>query len=667
MHRNKWFFSLLLTLAVIFLNGAVFASEASAARFVDTGGHWAQQAIAEMSACDVIAGYPGGEFQPDKNVTMLEAVAMLVRVMGMEDQAKVLENENVDYKMPPNLLWGKGYLIMGVQMGMLDKDYLNQLQPGTPATRAEVAVLVFHALNLDPGGGELSFIDSGQIPQEYKACVAAVVNKRIMLGLPGNYFKPSDEINRGQMAVLLARLLENNFSDPCPERRFNGTLSSIDLANGILGIQDDKHGYVNKKLAIDYDLFLDGKKAEPALLKVGDKVNMILDNNEQIAYVQALRQSAAQIFKGMVDSIYISDNEKYLLIIGFDGSRISYPVAEGVGIVDNGSQKDISYLSEGKFVEVKVIDSKITEINFLSTGTIKGRVTDVSSSVLTVRKNSGSKTKLDIPDNVVVMKGGEVKKYSDVEEDNQVEVTVFEDKALKINILSTSELEGIIKELDTSGTYGITIRNDDGERYEYEVDDDVDVYDKNGDDIDFDELDTGDQVVLELDDDDNVTRIEVEDRDDYDEVEGEIEELDTSGTMHITISDNDGSEERYEVDDDVDVYDKNGDDIDFDELDTGDQVTLELDDDDNVTRIEVEDRDDYDEVEGEIEELDTSGTMHITISDNDGNEERYEVDDDVDVYDKNGDDIDFDELDTGDQVTLELDDDDNVTRIEVVE
>jgi len=224
--KKGWFLLVLASAAVFSLIGAL-TLEAADGKLVDIQKHWARQAITEMYASGIISGYPGGLFLPDKSVTRLEAVAMLIRVLGLEGQAQKVEKTDVGYYIPP-VSWGRGYLIMGVQQGMLDKDHLAQLGPAEPATRAEVAVLVCHALKLSADESALTFADSGQIPEVYRDYVAAVVKNKIIQGLPGNLFKPNDGINRAQMAVLLSRLLENNFGGAeIQALRYSGTISSL--------------------------------------------------------------------------------------------------------------------------------------------------------------------------------------------------------------------------------------------------------------------------------------------------------------------------------------------------------------------------------------------------------------------------------------------------------
>ncbi len=651
MFKNKLFFPIILTLAVLLAAAGPFAAEAAGANLLDINEHWAQQYIAEMCASEIVTGYPGGFYQPDQSVTRLEVLVMLIRVLGQEDQAKNLASETVDYYVPPPA-WGRGYLIWGVQRGMLDKNLLDQM--AGQATRAEVAALVCGALEISPVSDELTFEDVDQIAPNYRGLVSAVVDLKIMQGFPGNIFKPDDEITRAQMAVILSRIVDYRPSDIYSARRLSGAISDIEPVNGLIVIQQDS----NRFLTSNCEVFLDGKIATPDDLMVGDQANLILDDYGQVVFVKAVRVTISDPnkYKGTIDKVLPIAGEYWLTIVGFDGQAITRPANSGTYVNDAGTQRDITWLSEGKFVEISLTDNRIISIDSLETSTLKGIVRAVSSSSLTLRRDSGQ-TKLDVAVNVVVLKNDRTADCEDVRIGSWAEVTVYDNKVIKIDIPSANNVEGTIKELDTSGTYGITIRDDDGDNEDYVVDSDVEVG-RYGSSIDFDELDTGEEVRLSLNSKDRVVYIEVSDED-Y--LEGEIRELDTSGTLGITIRDDDGDVEDYVVDSDVEVR-RDDSSIDFDELKTGEEVKLGLDSKDRVIYIEVTDSG---ALEGVIRDLDTSGALGITIRDDNGDEEDYVVDSDVEVK-RDGSSIDFDELDTGERVRLELDSDDRVTYIKVI-
>ncbi|MGQ9532734.1 MAG: S-layer homology domain-containing protein, partial [Desulfotomaculales bacterium] len=260
-------------LAVVFL--VVFllavAGPAPAAPAADYAGHWAEEAIAEIGAAGIMRGYPDGRFAPDGNVTKLETVALLLRTLGLEQQARALDNARVDYRLPSDLYWGRGYLILAVQKGMLDSRYLYQFRPGAPATRVEVAALTSLALpTLKSDGAALSYADAQTIPSGYEDYVARVTRNKIMVGLPGNRFAPNEYFTRAQMAVLLTRLLDGGWANPLPQRRLTGTVRSLE--GGALTLEPAPGQTVRKQLATDPGIFRDGRRIAFSDLRPGVRV-----------------------------------------------------------------------------------------------------------------------------------------------------------------------------------------------------------------------------------------------------------------------------------------------------------------------------------------------------------------------------------------------------------
>ena len=136
MFVKKLLCPLIMMLVIVTVAITAVPPEAAGVKLADIQeAAWAEQAIVEMSACEIITGYPDGYFRPYNNVTRMETMAMLVRVLGLEEKAKEKENMYVDYDMPPDLSWGRGYMIMGVERGMLDRYSLDQFLVSYPATR----------------------------------------------------------------------------------------------------------------------------------------------------------------------------------------------------------------------------------------------------------------------------------------------------------------------------------------------------------------------------------------------------------------------------------------------------------------------------------------------------------------------------------------------------
>lgn len=676
MFKKKLLCPLLMMLLVVITAVTVSPPVAAGNRLVDIQeATWAEQAIVEMCAGGIITGYPDGYFRPYNNVTRVEAVTMLIRVMGLEERAKEKENAYVDYNTPPDLTWGRGYIIMGVERGMLDKHSLDRFLVSQPATRLEVAALLYHALDLEAGGGSLTFDDAGQIPADYRECVAAMVKNNIMEGLPGNVFGPNDNINRAQMAVLLTRLMDKGFADPYPNRRYNGTLVSIDPSGLFLAMRVGDYGILNKLIDSGCGVYSNGMRTALLDLAAGDEVTLVLDDNDSVTFIKAKQAIAADEHKGAIKSLFSIGGDYWLALTDIDGTERTRYVAQGVRITHSGSPIDISYLSIGDYIKIIVVDNAITEIDLidsldLSAGSLEGEITDIVTSdpySITIRNNKGDKIRYTVVDDVTVRWGGSRLYFDDLYRGDRVKLEL--DGRGRVNYIeiideSTSDdLEGEITDITTSSPFSITIRNGKGDKKQYTVIGGVTVR-WDGARLYFDDLYRGDQVRLELDGRDRVVYIEVIDEGKSKDLQGEITDIDTGDPYGITIRSDKGERKTYTVSDNVTVR-RDGARLYFDDLYRGDRVKLELDGRNRVTYIEVINEGKSNDLEGEISDIVISGSYSITILNDKGDRKKYTVIDNVTVR-WDGAQVNFYDLYRGDRVRLELDSKDRVTYIEVI-
>lgn len=119
--------------------------------YKDTAKHWANRNIQVASYYGLLKGYPDGYFFPNKDVTRMEALAIVLNALSPQnmntDQAKHFVSIYKDYSDIPD--WA---LIQAGQAQMLGLVYNTPghettLEPMRPATRGELARFVFNMMN----------------------------------------------------------------------------------------------------------------------------------------------------------------------------------------------------------------------------------------------------------------------------------------------------------------------------------------------------------------------------------------------------------------------------------------------------------------------------------------------------------------------------------------
>lgn len=129
-------------------------TEATPLAFTDIpAGYWATSAIQNATRAEFMSGYPGNIFRPSQPVTRLEALVSLASGLELETPADVEQTLQTysDREDIPN--WADNQIATATAGGLVASDTNpNQLEPDAPATRAEVAVMIYQAL-----------VESGQV------------------------------------------------------------------------------------------------------------------------------------------------------------------------------------------------------------------------------------------------------------------------------------------------------------------------------------------------------------------------------------------------------------------------------------------------------------------------------------------------------------------------
>ncbi|MHB8172316.1 MAG: S-layer homology domain-containing protein [Thermincolia bacterium] len=273
---------------------------------------WALKDISKMYSQDIIKGYKDGTFRPNNVIKRQEAVAMAIRLMGLE---KDVVNKSVyqsvygsaylpfeDSKQIEN--WAKGYVALALEKKIIDASN-GKFQPEKPATRLWVAVLLTKALGLQAEADakkniQLNFRDAGVIPSELTGYVAIAVEKGLVKGFPNSTFQPNKPVTRAEMAALLGRT-----DDQLPifdKKKAKGIVTAVDLVASTITVKKDTvnttvYGTMNgDTFPVDPDakIFIADERADLADVKVGSNAQLRLKDGVVI-FIEVKAQEAEGI------------------------------------------------------------------------------------------------------------------------------------------------------------------------------------------------------------------------------------------------------------------------------------------------------------------------------------------------------------------------------------
>lgn len=98
--------------------------------FGDAKGHWAENYVAWCSSYGIVEGYPDGTFKPNNTVTLQQAVTMIVRALGYQDQYLTGT-------------WPTSHVSMAMSLDILE----DIVATTAGATRGDVAKMLYNALD----------------------------------------------------------------------------------------------------------------------------------------------------------------------------------------------------------------------------------------------------------------------------------------------------------------------------------------------------------------------------------------------------------------------------------------------------------------------------------------------------------------------------------------
>lgn len=374
----KKIISITLVLTMIFgLSTFVFAAK----EFSDVDNEkysWAVTQIGDMAEKGIINGYPDGTFQPANGITKIEAMLLISRILGinndvysnsLEDIYSIykedLDELNLQYEKEIAFLIYKGVFALGEI-----EEMASELKK--PLLRYEAAGFLTKVLDLnaDLSDADTGFEDEKSIPESARAYVKYVKENGIMQGMTETTFDPDFQVNRAQMAVMLYRIMEKK------ELLFvKGEFDSV------------KNGQVNVSLAAgngNYDMsetefFLNGEKCEAEDIKSGNEVVLVFENAE-LKRVESIYFApvVSKTVVGQIKEIVLTSVKTLKIENSSTGETEVYSLSSDCEVYSNGNMATLSFIrtkdnarlyldSENIIVKVEILE---TSYNF-SDGVIK--------------------------------------------------------------------------------------------------------------------------------------------------------------------------------------------------------------------------------------------------------------------------------------------------------
>ncbi|MFO7264328.1 MAG: S-layer homology domain-containing protein [Bacillota bacterium] len=175
--------------------------------FTDIAGHWAEKQILKAAELGIVKGYQDGTFRPDAKINRFEFAIMLARVKQLSE----IPNAVLPFKDARQIPeWARGIIASAVNARLVLGDEAGYFRPTANLNRVQMAVMIARAAGLaNPVNyqGALPYKDAARIPAWARGAVASVTEAGLMSGSNGQ-FMPQALATRAQVAAVLVRLVE---------------------------------------------------------------------------------------------------------------------------------------------------------------------------------------------------------------------------------------------------------------------------------------------------------------------------------------------------------------------------------------------------------------------------------------------------------------------------
>lgn len=473
-------------------------------KFKDVKGHWAENVLLQMTAKGFLQGYQDASFKPSNTVSNIEAVVMIVRALGLEEEAKDADLSQTIKHAKQIPAWAAGYVQVAFDEGILTENDLKSFRPNQKAKRIEVAQMITRALDLKTGNYSpvsVKFLDQKDIPANFTGIVVIMVQTGIMQGDVNNCFLPNKPITRAEMAILLDRI-DGKVTDNADDE-VTGKISAVD-DDGIKVTQKVKSNEYD--FSDDVTVYINGKAADVEDLEKGLYVKLVLNKEGEVVFIKA-EDTEDDELEGEISQIVLGKNAQFTIETGSKDN--TFKVDSDTEIKKDGKEIFLNELEVGWNVSVEAKDGTAIEIVVLDEEDddededeekeYEGVITDVDAddedASIGFKDGKGNKFTFDVDEDAEVTLDGKSADLDDLEEGFQVEVVVKDDVVIEIDAESMEEFTGEIKAITLLGQDTIIIQTDEEEEYVFDVTDDT-IIKLDGESADIDDLEKGDKVEI---------------------------------------------------------------------------------------------------------------------------------------------------------------------------
>lgn len=358
---NKNLKKVISTIAAIAMTASTFVAFAANYPDVDASASY-KQAVDEISALNIVEGYPDGTFGPDKLVTRAEFSKMLITTLGKAQvaQAESSEGSNTGFRDVPGSHWASGYVSAAVTNGYINGYGDGTFGPDDNVTYAQAMKMLVCAAGYEQWAVDLNGIENAW-PNGY-----LYYANQVDIGKGVKDVNNTTELTRAQVA----QMIDNTLTAPALVKTGKTNFNQYGQSIPELIKKDGKGEDYQSILTLNHDAYkvkgmiTDDNKSTAGSLKADEvrfqvKVAKNFDDEEvkstepldaQKMYIAEGVDASAMLNKYAEAIIQRNDDDDWVIIaISETGASDTVSTLADNFEYDNKNYADGDYVGAGKF------------------------------------------------------------------------------------------------------------------------------------------------------------------------------------------------------------------------------------------------------------------------------------------------------------------------------
>lgn len=185
----KKFISILVTVMLLISQLSCLAATSDTFKDIEESSH--KRAIEVLYNLNLVNGDENGNFNPDKEITRVEFLAMVIRMIGQEASAKALATEALPFADVSEDHWGRGYIYFAYKMGIANGMSDNEFGPGLKVTYNQAIKMIVSSLGY------------GVVAEKKGGWPVGYLSQAVTLDLTNGVSSKERELKREEVARLI--------------------------------------------------------------------------------------------------------------------------------------------------------------------------------------------------------------------------------------------------------------------------------------------------------------------------------------------------------------------------------------------------------------------------------------------------------------------------------